>query len=64
MNSPADRSDCSRLRFSAIEDVTKNVRAPATTRDELEFRVGIDIRQRLKPNVLLAAVTARLEGVP
>src|SRR2546423_15195085 len=42
MNRLAERSDCSRLRFSEIEDVTKNVRQGAAIFDGSAPRIGID----------------------
>jgi hypothetical protein len=43
MNKRAERSDCSRLRFPATEEITKKVRSKATMFAGSAFRNGIDI---------------------
>jgi len=43
MNSLAERSDCSKLRFPAIDEVMKNVREAAAMLPGLARRMGMAI---------------------
>jgi hypothetical protein len=48
MNNFAERWDCRRLRFSAMEEVTKNVRRPAAMAAGLDRRRGMDMAAFLR----------------
>jgi hypothetical protein len=43
MNNLAERWDCKRFRFSAMDEVTKNVRKPAAMAVGLDWRWGMAI---------------------